>query len=67
MKKELLKMKVFLILYIIFLILTFLGAILVILHKVSNAGYAVIPMLFGIIFATLYRNSKKSIDENKNN
>ncbi len=65
MKKEQVKMKVFLILYVLFLILTFVGAFMVITHKVSNAGYAVIPMLFGLIFAMLYRNSKKAIKENK--
>lgn len=56
MKKE----KVYLILYIIFLILTFIGAGYVILNNgVPNAGYAVIPMLFGIVFGGLYFNEKK--------
>ena len=34
-------------------------------HKVNNAGYTVIPMLIGLIFSMLYRNSKKAIEENK--
>lgn len=44
---------------IIFIILTFVGAYMIITHKVDNAGYSVIPMLFALIFAGLYRNSKK--------
>lgn len=64
-KKEQIKKNVFLVLYITFTILTFTGAILVIMKKVDNAGYAIIPMIFGIIFQILYRNSKKSINQNK--
>lgn len=65
LKREIIKMKVFLSLYIIFFILTIIGAILSITNKVDNAGYAIIPMLFGLFFAMLYRNSKKAIEENK--
>lgn len=65
MKKEKLKVKVFLILYIAFIILTLVGAFMVIMHKLDNAGYAVVPMLFSLIFGMLYRNSKKAIAENK--
>lgn len=65
LKKEKLKKKVFLVIYVIFVVLTFIGAFMVITHKVNNAGYAVIPMLFGLIFGVLYRNSKKAIEENK--
>ncbi len=64
-KKEQLKIRVFLILYIIFIILTFIGAFMVIMHKLNNAGYAVVPMLFCLIFGMLYRNSKKEIEGNK--
>lgn len=39
--------------------------ILCITHKVNNVGYTVIPMLIGIVFSMLYRNSKKAIEENK--
>lgn len=63
-KKEKIKMKIFLIIYIVFVILVFIGASMVIASKVNNAGYAVIPMLFALVFGTLYRNSKKKIEEN---
>ena len=58
-------MKIFFVLYIVFFALTIVGAILCITHKVNNAGYAIIPMLIGLVFSMLYRNSKKSIEENK--
>ena len=65
-KREYLKMKVFLILYVLFAALTFVGAGYVLYNKGTvNAGYAVIPMLFGLIVGMLYRNSKKAIGENK--
>ena len=48
-----------------FFALTIVGAFLVITHKVNNAGYTIIPMLIGLIFSMLYRNSKKAIEENK--
>jgi predicted tellurium resistance membrane protein TerC len=64
-KKEKIKMKIFLILYIVFAILVFIGAFMVITERVNNAGYSVIPMLFAIVFGILYRNSKKAIEENK--
>ncbi|MDE5994005.1 MAG: hypothetical protein K2G60_00680 [Oscillospiraceae bacterium] len=63
-KREELKKKIFLILYLLFLVLTVIGAALCITRKVDNAGYAVIPMLIGLIFSMLYRNSKKAIEEN---
>ena len=52
MNKEKLKVKVF-------LILSFVFGYLVITHKLDNAGYSVIPMLFTLTFSILYRNSKK--------
>lgn len=57
--KKQLKSKIFLILSLIFAILTFVGGYLVITHKLDNAGYSVIPMLFTLIFSMLYRNSKR--------
>lgn len=57
------KKTIFLALYIVFLILTFIGVFLVLSRKVDNARYSVIPMLFGLIFASLYHKAKK--DENK--
>lgn len=65
LKREELKKKIFFISYLVFFALTIVGAILVITNKVNNAGYTVIPMLIGLIFSMLYRNSKKAIEENK--
>jgi len=63
-KKEKIKMEIFLILYVIFLILTFVGAAYNIFNREqANVGYAVIPMLFGLVFVGLYRNCKKRIDK----
>ena len=58
-------MRAFFALYIIFAILTFVGAFMVITKRFDNAGYAVIPMLFGLVFCVLYRKSKKTIERNK--
>jgi len=65
LKRKELKKKIFFILYLIFFALTILGAILCITHKVNNTEYTVIPMLIGLVFSMLYRNSKKAIEENK--
>lgn len=65
LKKETIKKNIFLTLCIIFCILTFTGAILCIIGKVDNAGYAIIPMLIELVFNSLYINSKKAIEENK--
>ena len=43
MNKEKLKVKIFLILSLVFAILTLIGGYLVITHKLDNAGYSVIP------------------------
>lgn len=63
-KKEQIKIKIFLILYIVFAILGFIGAFMVITKRLNNVGYIVIPMLFAIVFSMLYRNSKKAIEKN---
>ena len=63
-KKEKIKMKIFLILYIVFAILGFIGAFMVITKRLNNVGYVVISMLFAIVSSMFYRNSKKAI-ENK--
>ena len=55
-----LKTKVFLLLSLIFTILTFVGGYKIITNKVDNAGYSVVPMVFAVTFSTLYRNSKKN-------
>lgn len=64
LKREELKKKIFFILYLLFLLSELIGATLCIIHKVNNAGYAVIPMLISLVFGILYRNSKKAIEEN---
>jgi len=64
LKKEKIKRNIFLALQIIFLILTFIGAILVIMKKLDNAGYAVVPMLWSLIFGGFMQNSQKKIKEN---
>lgn len=65
LKKEKIKRNVFLILQTIFFILTIIGAILVIMKKVDNAGYAVIPMLFSLIFTSFMRESQNKINKQK--
>ena len=43
----------------VFIVLTFVGAGYVVLHRGQvNAGYAVIPMVFTIVFQAFYRNRK---------
>lgn len=59
MNKEKLKVKIFLILSLVFAILTLIGGYLVITYKLDNAGYSGIPMSFTLTFSILYRNSKK--------
>ena len=66
LKKEKLKMKIYLTLYIIFLILTLCSAGYVIYNKgETNPGFAIVSMLFGLIFIGLYRDTKKRIKDNK--
>jgi len=66
LKKEKIKRNIFLVLQIIFLILTIICAILVIMKKLDNAGYAVIPMLWSLIFGGFVQNSQKKIKDNSN-
>ena len=63
-KKEKIKRNIFLALSIIFLILTIIGAILVFTKRVDNVGYAVIPMLWSLIFSGFMRASQKKINDN---
>lgn len=65
LKKEKIKRNIFLTLQTIFFILTIIGAILVIMKKVDNAGYAVIPMLFCLIFSSFTRESQNKINKQK--
>lgn len=64
LKKEIMKKNIFLGCCIVFCALTLSGAILCMTEKVNNAGYAIIPMLMELVFNSLYRNSKKAIEEN---
>jgi len=60
LEKDKLKKRIYLILYIIFLIITFISAGYVIYTKgQTNPGFAIVSMLFGLIFAGLYRDAKK--------
>ena len=63
LKKEKIKRNIFLVLQIIFTILTFIGATLVIMKKVNNAGYAVIPMIWALILGVFMQNSQNKIKE----
>lgn len=63
LKKEKIKRNIFLILQIIFTILTFIGAILVIIKKFDNAGYAVIPMIWTLIFSVFMQKSQKKLND----
>ena len=62
MKKEM----IYRIMTIIFVILTFIGAGYVLINKGEvNAGYAVIPGLWGVIFSNLTISEKKKNSDNK--
>jgi hypothetical protein len=63
-KRETMKKNIFLVLCVVFCVLTLVGAVLCLTGKVDNAGYAIIPMLIELVFNSLYRNSKKAIEEN---
>ena len=64
--KEQFKKKVLLSLYILFVILTVVGAGYVLYNKgTKHAGYAIVPMIICLIIGVLYRNCKKAIEENK--
>ena len=65
LKKGKLKMKIYLILYIIFLLITLCSAGYVIYNKgESSPGLAIVSMLFGIIFAGLYSETKNKVKRN---
>lgn len=54
------KTKVFLALFLVFFILTLVGAGYVLQQKGTvNAGYACVPMVLALAFAAACRNSKK--------
>lgn len=56
--------KIYKISQIIFTILTLIGAIFVFVKDGRvNAGYAVVPMLFSMLFLNLSNREKKKLDE----
>ena len=51
--------KLLLVLGVLFVVLTFVGAGYVLINKGQvNAGYAVIPMLFALVFLSAHRKNK---------
>ncbi len=60
MKKLSMKSKIYLSLQIIFLILTFVGGILLFIGKMNNAGMSVCCMAMSLAFGNLYNSSKNS-------
>lgn len=59
MKNLSIKSKIYLILQIIFMVLTFVGGILLLLDKIDNPGMSVCCMCFSEVFGNLYNSSKK--------
>ena len=64
MNKEKLISKIFSILSLVFAILTLVGGYLVITHKLDNAGYSVIPMLFTLNYIRIVKKIKSNINYN---
>lgn len=60
MKKLSMKSKIYLLLQIVFMILTFLGGILLFIDKMDNAGMAICCMTISLAFGNLYNSSKNS-------
>ena len=60
------KEKIFIILSFVFMLLTFIGAGYVLINKGEpNAGFAVVPCLFCIIFSQLSINERKKKQKKK--
>ena len=60
MKKISMKSKIYLSLQIIFMVLTFVGGILLFIDKMDNAGTSVCCMTMSLAFGSLYNSSKNS-------
>ncbi len=60
MKKLDMKSKIYLALQIIFMILTFVGGILLFVEKMDNAGMSVCCMTMSLAFGSLYNSSKNN-------
>lgn len=58
MKKLSIKAKIYLTLQIIFMILTFVGGVLLLIGKMDNAGMSVCCMSLSLAFGSLYRWDK---------
>lgn len=58
MKKLSIKAKIYLSLQIIFMILTFVGGILLFVGKMDNAGMSVCCMTMSLAFGSLYNGAK---------
>lgn len=60
MKKLSMNSKIYLSLQIIFMILTFVGGILLFIGKIDNAGMSVCCMAMSLAFGNLYNLSKNN-------
>ena len=61
-KKLIKKAKIYFIIFFVFILLIFAGAIYVISNKGEvNAGYACVPMTFGIIFGGMFNKARSKI------
>lgn len=50
---------IFLILQVLFVIVTFAGLVLLLANQVDNAGLSIVGMVFSLMFGNLYRSSKE--------
>lgn len=64
LKKETIKKNIFLVLSIIFALIFIAGLIYIIIEKASPTNIIVPPALAFFLNSTLYKNSKKAIEEN---
>lgn len=60
MKNLSMKSKIYLSLQILFMILTFVGGILLWIGKMDNAGMSVCCMIMSLAFGSFYNSSKNS-------
>lgn len=60
MKRLSTKAKIYLSLQIIFMILTFIGGILLFIGILDNAGMSVCSMVMSLVFSDLYKTSRNT-------
>ncbi len=60
MKKLSIKSKIYLALQIIFMVLTFVGGILLFIDKIDNPGMSICCMGLSLIFKSFYDHSKNN-------